>query len=139
MFGDHGALLMQTWRIRQRKAGSQRPCLSKDPGIANGSARGRYPVNTCLSYHVEASLRRKKITAAEHCSRPGMLFYFAQKLPTTGPHIALLNRAAVNGDCRHAKVECAVKDLTKTIATFRRVVQSTPHLHGAGNVLRNRF
>ena len=67
----------------------------------------------------------------------GMPLHFAQEIPAARADVALLDRAAVHGDRRHAALECAVEDREELVAAFRAVVEAAAHLHRHRNRRRH--
>ena len=119
MLADDVALLVQARRRGQRQAGRQGTGLAEDPGIADRAAGGRHAVDAGLGDHVETVLRREQVAAAQHGAGAGMALHFAQKLPAARADVALLNRAAVDRDRRHAARERAVEDREELVAAVR--------------------
>src|SRR4029077_18380099 len=113
----------QAGRIGQWLAGGQRPRLAKDPGVANRPAGGGDSVNARLADHIQAGLRREKISAAKHHAGTCVSFDFAQEFPAAGTNVLLLDRPPMHRDGRGAALKGAVEDLKKVVAALQAIVE----------------
>ena len=80
----------------------------------------------------------EQVAAAQHGAAAGVLFDLAQEFPAAGPDVALLDRAAVDGDGGHAAREGAVEDREELVPALLAVIESAAHLDRHGLFGRHR-
>ena len=129
VFTDHLGLFGECrWR-RHRFAPPKCIDLTKDPRIADRTARDRHPVDTGLIDHPQAIIGGEQVaTAEDQPLRADVAFDFGQKRPTAGTDIALLDGPAVNRDGGDTERERAIEDPEKVVASFGGIVDPAAHL-----------